>query len=236
MAKNTVVECPLCAYQGDDFKPCGLKLPFFQKMKILGGGYRENCVCPSCGSIDRFRLIYMALKYLTEDFAKPIKMLHFAPEPVIARKLRELNSVDYICGDLNPRPGELRMDILNTGCQDGEFDMILCSHVLEHIEDDIAAMKELFRILKPGGAALIAVPVAPDIASTYEDSSVKTPEGRSEHFGQDDHVRVYSWDITDRLNSAGFQTELFPSSDFLSESDCIRLGLNREERIFISHR
>jgi len=112
-------------------------------------------------------------------------------------------NVTYLSADINPKNAMVKEDITQTSFNDDAFDIIFCSHVLEHIEDDRKAMKELFRILKPGGFAILQVPIK-DTKETFEDFSVTDPKERENLFGQHDHVRLYGRDYKDRLQKAGF--------------------------------
>lgn len=119
----------------------------------------------------------------------------------------------------------VRMDITDIQYPDDSFDVIYCSHVLEHVQEDVKAMRELRRVLKPDGWAVLLVPITAE--TTYEDPAVVDPRERLEKFGQEDHVRRYGWDYIDRLRSAGFNVEMFRVSDLASDADALRLGLGQ---------
>jgi SAM-dependent methyltransferase len=130
--------------------------------------------------------------------------LHFAPEFCLRQRLQELPQRHYVTADLTPQEGDLRIDITAMTLAERSVDAIICSHVLEHIENDQQAMRELFRVLRPGGWALVLVPLALERSTTFEDARIVTPEQRNSAFGQRDHVRLYALDIVDRLRAAGF--------------------------------
>jgi SAM-dependent methyltransferase len=130
--------------------------------------------------------------------------LHFAPEHIIQKKLRACSNLDYTSADLDSPLAMVRLDITDIPYAENTFDVILCSHVLEHIPDDHQAMGELYRILKPGGWALVLVPFDPERAETFEDPDVVDPKERLRLFGQSDHVRIYGCDLKDRLERVGF--------------------------------
>jgi SAM-dependent methyltransferase len=115
---------------------------------------------------------------------------------------------------------------------DGSFDLILCSHVLEHVPDDGAAMSELRRVLAPGGLALVLTPYRAD-RPTYEDPSVTSPLDRMVAFGQQDHVRIYGTDLADRLTGAGFEVEDRTAADLFDESVVNRCELDPDEHLFL---
>lgn len=188
--------CPLCANNLTGFVP--------------GGHYgRPNAKCPACGSLERHRAAWLLLQH-NADWLNPahgpVRLLHVAPEPPMARRLQAPEHIEYLSADIEPGRAMVTMDLTDIDLPDEQFDIIFCSHVLEHIPDDGAAMREMHRILKTDGTAYIQVPLRG--GKTHEDFSITSPEGRKEAFGQEDHVRIYGTDIADRLQSAGFRAEL----------------------------
>ena len=152
------------------------------------------------------------------------QILHFAPErqlrPLVAKRAGEYRSADFDRGDVDLKLDMCRM----TTVADSSFDTIIAMDVLEHVPDDRAAMRELFRILKPGGTALLSVPQKDPPALTDEDSTVTTEAARNERFGQKDHVRMYGDDFVDRLTEAGFKVRIFSAANF-SEAQITRYAL-----------
>ena len=167
-------------------------------------GPNRNGMCPRCGSLDRHRLLWLYLHNCTNLLCDRLRVLHFAPEVIIQKKLRSYPNLDYTSTDLDSPLAMVRMDITDIPYTVNMFDVILCSHVLEHIPDDHKAMSELYRILKPGGWALLQVPFDAERAGTFEDPTVVDPKERTRLFGQFDHVRIYGRDFMDRLERAGF--------------------------------
>jgi SAM-dependent methyltransferase len=163
----------------------------------------------------------------------PLRMLHFAAEYCYFRRFRRMPNIAYIAADLDPPLGAVRMDITDIGLDSGSVDVVICSHVLEHVDDDIAAMCELRRVLRPGGTALIMGPVDYDRATTYEDPSIVTPEGRLAAFNQNDHVRLYGADFDARLRQAGFQVAPRQYARELGDETIERYGLIDDEIIYI---
>jgi SAM-dependent methyltransferase len=154
------------------------------------------------------------------------KFLHVAPESCLEPRLKRLLKDGYLTADLmNPRV-MIKMDITDIQYPDESFDVIYCSHVLEHVLDDRKAMSEFYRVLRSDGWAVILVPVTADV--TFEDPSITTPQGRLEAFGQDDHVRRYGPDYIDRLRDAGFLVEKFDPKDLADEQEIIRMGLTSD--------
>ncbi|MES2176308.1 MAG: methyltransferase domain-containing protein [Gemmatimonadota bacterium] len=201
--------CPFCRARLRRFVPFGATFPVLQELAVVGGGYREQARCPVCRSLDRERLLYLYLLQQTDLFAKPQKVLHVAPEPRLAAALRASANIDYLSADLDPSEVMIRMDVTDIQFPDATFDVILCNHVLEHIPDDRRAMSELHRVLKPGGWAILQVPLSETLEHTYEDPSITSTAGREQAFGQEDHVRIYAADYRSRLAGAGFAVTVF---------------------------
>jgi len=156
--------------------------------------------------LERQRLIWLYLKDKTNFFESKLRVLHFAPIFYLQRFYKKLANLDYISADLNDTSAMINMDITDIKFEDNSFDCILCVHVLEHVRDDKKAMKELFRVLKPQGWAIIQVPIKLD--KTFENNTISTPEERLKYFGQEDHVRIYGLDYKERLEDAGFSVKI----------------------------
>ena len=181
---------------------CDIELPTF----IPGGvNERENAICPKCGSLERNRAAYLFLKEQTNIFDEKIKMLHFAPERVLTEIFVNHDNIDYLPVDLNPNMHDVKeqMDIQDIKYADNTFDLIYCSHVLEHVPNDKQAMKELYRVLKPNGKAIIQIPLNLNYKETYEDPSIDTDMLRLKHYGQSDHFRHYGLDFQSKLVNVG---------------------------------
>jgi len=178
--------------------------------KLLPYGYgeqRENALSPSTLSLERHRLLWLYLKNETDFFTAKKKVLHMAPEQCFINRFKKLKNLDYTTADLYSPIVDIKADILNLPFKDNSFDVIFCNHVLEHIVDDIKAMQELYRVLKPNGMGIFQIPQDLSLEKTYEDFSITSPEERAKHFGQYDHVRVYGKDYFDRLKSVGFEVK-----------------------------
>lgn len=193
------VECPCCAWKGKKFLPNGVDV-------------RMNARCPKCDSLERHRLYYLYLKKnIPTD--RQLKVLHFAPERILTKLFKSYRNISYLSADIDPQKAMCREDITDISFPENSFDIIFCSHVLEHIEDDQKAMRELARVLKPDGFAVLLVPIKDifngrRIETTYEDFTIKDPHEREKAFGQKDHVRVYGRDFKDRLETAGFSVSI----------------------------
>jgi len=176
--------------------------------------------CPRCGSLQRHRHLWI---FLEREMDVRGRVLHLAPEAGLERALRARPGVDYVSGDLEPGAAMLTLDLQRLALADASFDWILCSHVLEHVPDDRAAMRELRRVLCPGGTLIVQVPMYGE--ATDEDPSVTDPSQRRARFGQHDHVRVYGSDVADRLRDAGLTVEARVYRDQLSPRERRRYGL-----------
>lgn len=183
-------------------------------------------MCPRCGSLRRSRRLFILIN---NNLDASSEVLHFSPERSLSSRLRKQLRDRYITSDF---AGEFRadkhFDLRRTGEPDSKYGLIICYHVLEHIEEDAKAIRELYRILKPGGVCLVQTPFRE--GEILEDFSIKTPEGRTEAFGQWDHVRVYSADgLAARLREAGFRVDIqaFPA-------DGNDLGLIDGEKVLVA--
>ena len=177
--------------------------------KFLPYGYqvqRQNVLSPSTLSLERHRLLWLYLTNETDFFTSKKKVLHMAPEQCFLARFRKLNH-DYKTADLDSPIADVKADIVNLPFNDNSFDVIFCNHVLEHVQDDTKAMKELFRVMKKGGMGIFQVPQDLNRDITFEDNSITDPKERAKIFGQYDHVRVYGRDYFDKLRSIGFKVE-----------------------------
>lgn len=205
-------ECPICGYAGH--------------FKAFGDPPRWDAMCPRCGGLERHRLLKRALDQKPGLVRGTV--VHFAPEPAVKRILKELAN-DYRSADLF-NPADLQLDLEAIDLPSETVDVFVVSHVLEHVIDDRKALAELRRCLKPGGAAIVMVPVIEGWKVTYENSSVSSDTGRNLHFGQWDHVRRYGADVRDRLTGAGFDLSEIAANG----EDCVRYGINPGETVFIA--
>lgn len=178
--------------------------------RFLPYGYenpRDNVLSPSTLSLERHRLLWVYLKRETPFFTKSLKLLHFAPEQAFHNRFRKLENITYTTTDLNSPLAEVKADICNLPFSSDTYDVILCNHVLEHIPDDAKAMKELYRVMKPGGWGVFQIPQDLSREKTFEDNSITDKKQRAQIFGQYDHVRIYGKDYFDKLRSVGFLVE-----------------------------
>lgn len=175
--------------------------------KFLPYGYeiqRPNVLSPSTLSLERHRLLWLYLTNETDFFTSKKKVLHMAPEQCFLNRFKKLNH-EYITADLYSPIADIKADITNLPFDDDSFDVILCNHVLEHIQDDIKAMRELFRVMKKGGMGIFQIPQDLNRESTFEDNTIIDRKERAKIFGQYDHVRIYGLDYFEKLRSVGFK-------------------------------
>jgi SAM-dependent methyltransferase len=191
-----------------------------------------NVRCPSCGSMERHRLLTLWWRAHPEFLAGVRRILHLAPETPLTRYLSNLPGVEYLTADLDSPLAAIHCDIQDLPLRDGFFDLVVCNHVLEHIPDDRLAMRELHRVLSPGGRAIVMCPVARDRDTTLEDATVTTREQRLAVYGQEDHVRLYGADYGDRLREAGFTLVIDRFLASLDDATLERHALRRRHDLF----
>lgn len=199
---------------------------------MIGVGHppRWDARCASCGSRERHRLLWL---WATQDGVNRLagkRILHFAPEKALRRALSGLPG--YETADLHQPGVTHRVDITRLPMEDARYDVVIANHVLEHIDDDRRAMRELLRVLRPGGIALLTVPVNGTREETYEDPRITDPVERTAHFSAPDHRRTYGLDFADRLEEAGFAVETFR----LSPAEEVRYGLLPTEWLYLATR
>ncbi len=213
-------ECPICGWEGERFERGGRNL-------------RLDALCPKCRSLERQRLVWLYLLTETDLLSGPApqRVLHIAPEPALSRRLAERPWVDQLTADLDPRDVMVRMDVTAIDYPDDSFDVVYASHVLEHVPDDAAAMRELHRVLRPSGWGILQVPISAPV--TDEDPTITDPAERARRFGQDDHVRHYGPDYADRLARAGFQVTIDAYPHRIGIDRVARFGLTATEKLYL---
>ncbi len=189
-------ECPICGAKRRKFLPYGYVVS------------RESALCPNCLSLERHRLLWLYLMRETTLANERGRILHIAPEVCIKRRLKKMHSDgNYITADLESPLADMHFDVQDIPLEDGFARVVICNHIMEHVEDDILAMRELRRILSPSGWGIILSPVERDREHTFEDDTIVDEAERTRIFGQYDHRRIYGLDYADRLRTAGFKVE-----------------------------
>jgi SAM-dependent methyltransferase len=207
--------CPVCGAAFGAFKP--IPAAYREELKQAGSDLALESfetlntaayACPACGTADRNRLSALLLaRLLPRRPAPPLRLLDIAPSGRLAQFIQSGFAVDYRSADLSMAGVDDFVDIADMrGYAAGEFDAVLCSHVLEHVPDDRQALREIVRVLKPGGWALLAVPIYLPLDSVREETQPLSARERSRRFGQSDHVRLYNREgFIARLHAAGFE-------------------------------
>jgi SAM-dependent methyltransferase len=213
---GSAVHCPCCNARLRTFLPAGAP-------------QRAGALCPACGSLERHRLLWLYLEKNHFFSSQHLSVLDIAPLPYWEMRMRRLKNLQYVSTDLASPHVMLRADLMHIPFRDGRFDGLLCSHVLEHVTDDRRALRELFRVLKTGGWAIIQSPVDPGRERTYEDPAVQCPEERARLFGQSDHLRVYGLDYAARIEKAGFQVRMDGFFHEVGKAAAHKYGLLEEE-------
>jgi SAM-dependent methyltransferase len=190
-------------------------------------------MCPRCGSLGRQRVDWLYLTDRAELLHARGRLLHVAPESCFARTLQRLPNISYLSADYDSAAAMEQMDITAIPYPDESFDIVICNHVLEHVSDDRRAMREIFRVLSPGGWAMLQAPVDVGRESTFEDPRITDPRERRRAFGQYDHVRAFGRDYPERLASQGFEVTVDEFAKDLSPQMVEELALDVGEAIYV---
>jgi SAM-dependent methyltransferase len=218
--RGTARHCPCCGGRFRVFLPAGHPP-------------RPDAACPRCAALERHRLLWLYLGERTPLLTQRARLLLVAPERELQRRLRVLPRLTVVSGDLDSPLAAVRLDVQALPFPDGSMDVILCSHVLEHVADARRALVELHRVLRPGGWAILQSPFDPARATTLEDPRVTDPRERERVFGQRDHARIFGRDYPQWLAGAGFEVRV---DGFVREHapEWIRLhGLDPSEDVHV---
>lgn len=221
--KGDQVECPVCERK-------------FRKFLSYGSNvvHRENVLCPYDLTLERHRLMWLYLKNESNFFkADHLNVLHIAPEQCFHKTFKKQQNLDYLTGDLLSPIADMHFDLHKIPLDDNRFDVVICNHVLEHVDDALQCMRELHRVMKPGGWGIMQVPQDMSREVTYEDPSIVTPEDRELHYWQYDHVRLFGRDYPDWLRKAGFQVDEYIPADHFDASTIERYRLQKGEILYI---
>ncbi|MFI5171961.1 MAG: class I SAM-dependent methyltransferase [Chitinophagales bacterium] len=191
---------------------------------------KKEKISPGNGAKSRQRLVWLFLENETDIFRNKIKLLHVAPEYSYFKEFKKFQNIEYFPGDkmekgYSNQQGIQQLDLTGIHFQDNYFDYVLCNHVLEHIPDDKKAMSEIYRVLIPGGRAIITIPINEKLEKTLEDPSIKTAKDRQKYYGQWDHVRYYAPDVKDKLQNAGFKVIMHRYAEKFSKEEYLKFGL-----------
>lgn len=202
-------KCPMCGVRRRRFLPYGYV------------NSREDALCPRCLSLERHRLIWLWLERHSNLFSSHPRLLHIAPEVSLMRHFkRHYKGLDsYITADLESPLADMHFDVQHIPLDSRSIDVVICNHLLEHVADDRCALRELYRIMRPGGWGIMLVPEDRSRATTFEDDTITDPEERTRLFGQYDHRRIYGRDYDLRLEEAGFSVERISVGSLLTDQE-----------------
>lgn len=213
-------------FRGLDSQLCSM----IKEFQIIGSDVM-NFECPRCGSSDRERhlLAYFECMGLKDIFSSS-KILHVAPELGLSGWIQRCEPAEYVKGDLNPISDEFsRLDLQDIVWEDAYFDVVIANHVLEHVNNDDLALREIVRVLKPGGVAIVQTPYSDILEHKFEDSNVVDVNTRRLLYGQEDHLRLYGRDIFEKIESYGFKSKVVFHGKALAHYDPIKFGMNENE-------
>ncbi len=224
--RGNKVECPVCGKSYSKFLSYGSSV-----------AHREGVLCPGDLTLERHRLMWLYLRDFSSFFTTDkLKVLHMAPEQCFLDKFKAQKNLDYLTADIESPIADMHFDLHNIPLDDNQFDVVFCNHVMEHVDDPSQCMKELFRVMKPSGWAIMQVPQDFSREKTYEDKSITSPEDREKHFWQKDHVRLFGRDYPDYLRNAGFEVEEFYPKEKLGADLFERYRLQPSEVLYIARK
>ena len=224
--KGDKVECPVCERSFSKFLSYGSDV-----------AHRENVLCPYDLTLERHRLMWLYLKDHSDFFtAEKISLLHIAPEQCFHSRFKSQKNLNYLTGDLVSPIADLHFDLHQIPLEDNRFDVVFCNHVLEHVDDAMQCMRELYRVMKPGGWAIMQVPQDFNRETTLEDPNIVTPEDREKHYWQKDHVRLFGRDYPDWLRKAGFTVQEFKPTEHYDATLIDRMRLQKGEILYIARK
>jgi SAM-dependent methyltransferase len=184
-------------------------------------------------SLERHRLIWLFLKEKTNFFNDKIKFLHIAPEFCFIKLFKNQSNLDYTTADLNSPWADVKMDVHEIPFEEETFDVIMCNHVLEHVEDAHKVMTEFYRVMKKGGWGIFQVPIDTNREETFDDPSITDPKEREKHYWQSDHLRLFGKDYGKKLSAAGFEVIEDPFVNLLDPELIDRYALPKGEIIYL---
>jgi SAM-dependent methyltransferase len=221
--KGNNVECPVCNRSYSKFLSYGSSI-----------AHRENVLCPGDLTLERHRLMWLYLKDYSDFFTNnKLNVLHIAPEQCFHKRFKQQQNLNYLTGDLVSPIADMHFDLHHIPLEENRFDVIFCNHVLEHVEDANQCMRELYRVMKPGGWGIMQVPQDFEREITFEDPSITSEEDRERSYWQKDHVRLFGKDYPKWLEKAGFKVEVFEKEKFYSSKQIERFRLQEKEILYI---
>lgn len=221
--RGNAVHCPVCERSYSRFLGYGSKV-----------AHRDNVLCPGDLTLERHRLMWLYLRDFSPFFTAPLlRVLHIAPEQCFHEKFKKQANLNYLTADLVSPIADLHFDLHEIPLEDNKFDVVFCNHVMEHVENPLRCMQELYRVMDKGAWAIMQVPQDFNRASTYEDPNITSPEERERHFWQKDHVRLFGRDYPDYLKKAGFEVEEFHPNEKIGPNAIEKYRLQPSEILYI---
>ena len=234
--KGTGFICNFCNSRYEKFVP---EYPSPAEAKAINtneviAGFGENVYCPYCMSKNRERLLRAVMENLLD--IKNAAILHFSPEEHLYDYLKDkakVTTADITPGFYKNIDRSIRQaDATKLPFSDETFDVVIANHILEHIPEDIKALKEFNRVLKKGGFAILQVPYSEKLKTTIEDPFIDNPELQERLYGQKDHVRIYALEnYLERLRIANFTTNVWTADVLkqfavyaIQDKECVILG------------
>lgn len=222
--KGNKVECPVCEKTFSKFLSYGSEV-----------AHRENVLCPYDLTLERHRLMWLYLRNESNFFsAQHLNVLHIAPEQCFIQLFKKQQNLNYLTGDLESPIADIHFDLHQIPLEDNRFDVVFCNHVMEHVDDPIQCMKEIHRVMKSGGWAIMQVPQDMSRAATYEDSNITSAAEREKHFWQKDHVRLFGRDYPQWLEKAGFTVDVYDTKQKIEPSVILKYRLLKDELLYIA--
>ncbi len=224
--KGDNVACPVCEKSFSKFLSYGSEV-----------AHRENVLCPYDLTLERHRLMWIFLKEHSDFLtAEKLEVLHIAPEQCFHSRFKAQKNITYLTADIESPIADMHFDLHDIPLEDNRFDVVFCNHVMEHVQDAKQCMSELYRVMKPGGWAIMQVPQDFTREETYEDWTITSPEEREKHFWQKDHVRLFGKDYPKWLESVGFRVEEFDKEKEIGADKIERYRLQKGEVLYIIHK
>lgn len=227
--------CPICGHRVWRFLPYRRRPAALMQALDTVGSDTKNFECPRCGAHDRERhlLLYMRAIGLL-DGIRDKDVLHFAPELRLSRHFVNTRPSRYVQCDLYPKsPNVQRVDLLDIQFDAEAFDAVIANHVLEHVANDEKALSEIFRVLRPGGWAILQTPFSSKLHRTWDDPGIDNDKSRLQAYGQEDHVRLYGRDVFERIASSGLLPDIRSHVEVLPDCDPEVVGVNQDEPLFL---